>query len=61
MEKVIGIDDGNNDISFLRIVGLPIAMGNANENLKAICKQINDDNNHKGAGKAIYKYCFKKI
>ena len=60
MEKVIGIGDGDNDISFLSIVGLPIAMGNANENVKAICKDITDDNNHNGTGKAIYKYCLDK-
>lgn len=60
MNKTIGIGDGNNDISFLSIVGLPIAMGNANENVKAICKDITDDNNHNGTGKAISKYCLKK-
>ena len=60
MEKVIGIGDGDNDISFLSIVGLPISIGNANENVKLICKDITDDNNHNGTGKAIYKYCLEK-
>ena len=57
ISQVIGIGDGNNDYSFLNIVGLPIAMGNANENIKNISKYITDDNNNNGVGKAICKYC----
>ena len=57
LSQIIGIGDGNNDYSFLKIVGLPIAMGNANENIKNISKCITDDNNNNGSGKAIRKYC----
>ena len=57
ISQIIGIGDGNNDYSFLKIVGLPIAMGNANENIKNISKYITDDNNNNGCGKAIRKYC----
>ena len=56
ISQIIGIGDSNNDYSFLNIVGLPIAMGNANKNIKNISKYITDDNNN-GVGKAICKYC----
>ena len=58
-KQIIGIGDADNDLSFLKIVGLPIAMGNANENVKSICKDITDDNDHNGVGKAINKYCLE--
>ena len=57
ISQIIGIGDSNNDYSFLNIVGLPIAMGNANKNIKNISKYITDDNNNNGVGKAICKYC----
>lgn len=57
--QIIGIGDGDNDLSFLKIVGLPIAMGNANDNVKSICKEITDDNDHNGIGKSINKYCLE--
>ena len=57
--QIIGIGDADNDLSFLKIVGLPIAMGNANENVKSICKEITDDNDHNGTGKSINKYCLE--
>ena len=59
MAQIIGIGDADNDLSFLKIVGLPIAMGNANEHVKSICKVITDDNNHNGTGKSISKYCLE--
>ena len=57
--QIIGIGDADNDISFLKIVGLPSAMGNANEKVKSICKVITDDNDHDGTGKSINEYCLE--
>ena len=59
MSQIIGIGDADNDISFLKIVGLPIAMGNANDKVKELCKVITDDNDHDGVSKSIYKYCIE--
>ena len=59
MSQIIGIGDSDNDVSFLKIVGLPIAMGNANDKVKAICKIISDDNDHDGISKSIKKYCLE--
>ena len=58
-KQIIGIGDADNDLSFLKMVGLPISMGNANENVKSICKDFTDDNDHNGVGKAINKYCLE--
>ena len=58
-KQIIGIGDADNDLIFLKMVGLPIAMGNANENVKSICKDITDDNDHNGVGKSINKYCLE--
>ncbi|ORX46689.1 hypothetical protein BCR36DRAFT_585152 [Piromyces finnis] len=59
IEQTLGIGDGDNDRSFLAIVGLSVAMGNAAEDIKAICKVITDDNDHNGTGKIIRKYCLE--
>ena len=59
MPQTIGIGDSDNDISFLKVVGLPIAMGNANNKVKELCKVITDDNDHDGISKSIYKYCIE--
>ncbi|ORX84367.1 hypothetical protein BCR32DRAFT_325944 [Anaeromyces robustus] len=59
MTETLGIGDGDNDRSFLNVVGLSVAMNNANEDIKAICKVITDDNDHNGTGKAIRKYCLE--
>ena len=59
MSQTIGIGDADNDISFLKVVGLPIAMGNANNKVKELCKVITDDNDHDGISKSIYKYCIE--
>jgi hydroxymethylpyrimidine pyrophosphatase-like HAD family hydrolase len=37
-------------------VGLSIAMGNAPDDIKRICKAVTDDNNHDGVAKAIERY-----
>ena len=57
MDQIIGIGDNHNDYSFLKVVGFPIAMFNASYDLKLICKDVTDDNNHNGTGKAIRNYC----
>lgn len=57
MDQIIGMGDNHNDCSFLEVVGFPIAMFNATYDLKLISRDITDDNNHNGTGKAIRNYC----
>lgn len=52
----IAIGDSDNDLDILRIAGLPIAMGNAKDSVKAICREVTDDNDHDGAAKALEKF-----
>jgi Cof subfamily protein (haloacid dehalogenase superfamily) len=59
LSNVIGIGDGWNDIGLLKNVGLPVAMGNAVEDLKKIAKVITSSNNEDGVGKVIETYVLK--
>ena len=56
IKDTIAVGDGDNDMDMLKIAGLSIAMGNANENIKSICDVIVSDNDHDGCEEAIYDY-----
>lgn len=56
MEDVIVVGDADNDREGLLAAGLPIAMGNAAPEIKAICKAVVSDCNHDGCAEAIEKY-----
>lgn len=53
IDQTAGIGDADNDRAVLGKVGFPIAMGNANADIKAICKFVTEDNDHNGVGAAI--------
>ena len=53
MNQAIAIGDSDNDKEVLSIVGLSIAMENANHNIKEISDCITLDNDHHGVAKAI--------
>jgi hydroxymethylpyrimidine pyrophosphatase-like HAD family hydrolase len=44
--EIAAIGDANNDIEMLKIAGIPVAMGNAKEELKAHATLIVNPNNH---------------
>lgn len=52
-EETAAIGDGFADIPMLRFAGLPIAMGNAAEEVKAAAKLVAPDHDHDGAAWAI--------
>ena len=52
-EQTVGIGDADNDRAVLGKVDFPIAMGNAKDDIKAICKFVTEDNDHNGVGVAI--------
>lgn len=54
-ENMIAIGDGENDLSMLEVVGLPIAMENANDIVKSKAKIITSDNNNAGVGEVLEK------
>lgn len=47
------VGDSENDLEMLEAVGMPIAMGNAREDIQALCRHVTGDNAHDGAAKAI--------
>lgn len=59
-EEVMAVGDANNDIEMLEFAGLSIAMGNANDTVKALADDVTDSNNHDGVAKAIYKHILQK-
>ena len=52
-ECTAAVGDGDNDIAILRTAALPIAMGNANERVKALCRITVADCDHDGCAEAI--------
>ena len=53
-ERCIAIGDSENDLDMLKAVGMPVAMGNAIDDVKALAKYITDTNAKDGVAKAIY-------
>ena len=57
LKEVIGIGDSDNDREMLKVVGYPVAMGNAEPEILAMSKMVTADNDHNGVGEAIGKLC----
>ena len=55
--EVLAIGDQNNDIELLKAGGVPVAMGNATEELKACACFVTDTVENDGFVKAIDKFC----
>ena len=56
MEQVMAVGDNENDLSMLDIAGLPIAMGNATEHVKARVKDVTRSNEEDGVAHAVLKW-----
>lgn len=56
VSRSIAVGDADNDLEIIRTAGLGIAMGNANENIRAAADVIVSDCDHSGCAEAIYKY-----
>lgn len=52
-EAVIAFGDSYNDLPMLAYAGCAVAMGNANEAVKAVCHLTTDTNNADGVGKLL--------
>lgn len=51
--EIIACGDGDNDIKMLKFVGVPVAMENANEAVKAVAQYITLSNDENGVGELI--------
>lgn len=56
LNEVMAFGDGNNDIDMLKHVGIGVAMGNANDKVKAISDYVTSDINDDGIYKALKKF-----
>lgn len=56
MEQVIMVGDADNDLEAMEAVGLAVAMGNANDHVRAVSQVQVADNNHSGCAEAIETY-----
>lgn len=55
-EETAAFGDGHNDLPMLEAVGTPIAMANAHEDIKQVCKYITDGNDEDGVGVGILRW-----
>lgn len=51
--EIAAIGDSGNDLAMLRAVGCPVAMGNASDEVKAVCAMVTDTSDRDGVAKAI--------
>lgn len=58
MQEVIGVGDSVNDLAMIREAGLGVAMGNAQEELKAAADAVTEDNDSDGVAWVIRRYIF---
>lgn len=56
VDQCIAVGDSNNDLEMLEVVGLAVAMGNANEDVKRIADVVVSDCEHDGVADAINEY-----
>ena len=52
-EAAIAFGDSENDIEMLRAAGVGIAMGNADDGVKAVANQVTRSNNEDGIAAAL--------
>lgn len=57
-DEILTIGDQDNDIELLKAGGVPVAMGNASDELKKYACYITDTVENDGFAKAVEKYCF---
>ena len=61
LAKTVVFGDNYNDISMMELVGCPIAVGNAEHQVKQVAKYVTLSNDEDGVAYAIRKYIFDKI
>lgn len=55
-EEIIAVGDSENDLPMLKVVGMPVAMGNAMESLLPHVKYVTDTNEEDGVATLIEKF-----
>ena len=60
-KEVMAIGDGRRDFSMLQLAGLGIAMGNAQDSIKACADHITESNDQDGVAIAVQKYIIAAV
>lgn len=60
-DELMACGDSDNDIEMLKVSGLSVAMGNANDEVKAVAKHIAPTNQENGVAWAIESFVLEKI
>lgn len=60
-EEIMAIGDGRRDYSMIQLAGLGIAMGNAQESIKACADFVTDSNDNDGVAVAVQKYIISEV
>ncbi|MDR2232154.1 MAG: Cof-type HAD-IIB family hydrolase [Tannerella sp.] len=60
-DQVIAIGDGVSDVAMIQMAGLGIAMGNAQESVKACADDVTESNDMEGVALAVEKYVLSVI
>ncbi len=58
-DEVMFIGDGYNDLEIMESVGIPVAMGNAPEEVKRMAKWVTSTNEECGVARAIERFIFE--
>lgn len=54
--EIMALGDAENDLEMLTYAGLGVAMGNASDEIKSLCKAVTASNNDAGVARAIEKF-----
>jgi len=57
--EIIAVGDGYNDISMLKYAGLGVAMGNAPDDIKALCGHVTSTNDEEGVAAVLEEFFLK--
>ena len=55
-EEMMAIGDSPNDVAMLRLAGMPVAVGNAKDEVKAVAKYVTAANHEDGVAQAVRKF-----
>ena len=52
----MAVGDSPNDMAMMQLAGMPVAVGNAKEEVKAVAKYVTASNHEDGVAKAVEKF-----
>lgn len=58
-EEMMAIGDSPNDIAMMKLAGMPVAVGNAKDEVKEIAKYITGTNHEDGVAQAVRKFALR--